>query len=289
MCIRDRHKGFDADYFNSLSELESEKDFIMMVFDWDLAEKSEKSLKIMEASQKTMLFVQPNNFPEPWCRHPNFMSCLDQKYIDKLNNIPNIRKWTFVEQRDSRFYDLWRGNIQTINLAYDSINYEKVKKEEVASPYDLCYVGSWANNGFDEKKKILMEYFKALKESGLKCGIFINKGLTLEQESNLLANTKVGLNIHDNHARILKFDTNERTFKTLGLTGMMASDNQSVISRMFSEIDVCSNDSIGGLIDGIRGYLELPVRRIEDIKKRNRDYIMENHTYIKRVEEMLLL
>ena len=40
-----KHKGFDADYFNSLSELESEKDFIMMVFDWDLAEKSEKSLK----------------------------------------------------------------------------------------------------------------------------------------------------------------------------------------------------------------------------------------------------
>jgi hypothetical protein len=74
-----------------------------------------------------------------------------------------------------------------------------------------------ADNGFDEKYKIMMSHFSAFKDSGLKMWIFVGKNLTHEQENKLLYNSKVAINIHDAYQRELRLDTNERTFKALGL------------------------------------------------------------------------
>ena len=68
---------------------------------------------------------------------------------------------------------------------------------------NICYIGGRANNGFDEKYKIMLKYFAKFRHSKLKTGIFINKNLTHEQENLILCNSKVCLNIHDYYQRTL--------------------------------------------------------------------------------------
>ena len=100
-----QYKGYDTYYFDNLDELENDNNNIIMIFDWDLHLKNDLHLKIFQNSYKTYLFVQPNNFPNPWGLHPNFISCLDQKYIHKLNSINNIKKWTiFLQNKQYNYF-----------------------------------------------------------------------------------------------------------------------------------------------------------------------------------------
>lgn len=283
-----QQKGYDTHYFNDIEELESDNNNIIMIFDWDLYTKKEKYLKIFENSYKTYLFVQPNNFPNPWGMHPNFMSCLDQQYIDKINSIKNIKKWTILLQNEKdNYFSLWEGPIETIHFAYDSVNYEKLKIFDKSLEFDLCYVGSWANNGFDEKKQIMMKYFKELKKSGLNCGFFINKNLNIQQEASLLFSSKIGFNVHDNYARTLKLDLNERCFKTLGINGLTASDMPYLISKVLPSVNVITHDDIEPLIQEIKLYLEkYSYNDLKELKNKNINVILNEHTYLNRVEQM---
>jgi hypothetical protein len=89
-----------------------------------------------------------------------------------------------------------------VPLAFDNISYEYL--EDSKFKFDVCFVGGRANNGFDEKYKIMMTHFSAFKDSGLKCGIFVGRNLTHEQENKLLYNSKVAINIHDAYQRTLR-------------------------------------------------------------------------------------
>lgn len=282
------NKGYDVRYFNDIEELSNENNFNLMLFDWDLFLKKESYLKVFENSNKTFLFVQPNNFPKPWGTHPNFISCLDKEYIDKLNSIKNIKKWTIlVQNKEDNYFSLWNGSIETIHFAYDSINYEKLKKYDKSLEFDLCYVGSWANNGFDEKKQIMIKYFTQLKNSGLNCGLFINKKVTVEQEASLLYSSKMGFNVHDNYARTLKLDLNERCFKTLGINGLSASDMPYLINSVLPDINTITSEHIDEMIQKTKLYLEkYSSNDIKEIKQNNINIILKNHTYCNRIEQM---
>jgi len=129
----------------------------------------------------------------------------------------------------------------------------------------------------------MLSHFKHLMNSGLKCGIFINKNLSHQQENLILYNSKVALNIHDAYQRILGNDTNERTFKSLGLTGALVCDNIRQTNEMFPELPLYNTPE--EMIEQIHGYLNNQ-NQLKKTKEHYRNLIANHHTYIHRVKQM---
>jgi hypothetical protein len=196
----------------------------------------------------------------------------------------NVYLWTFTDVVPDYFHK-WK-KVQTIPLAFDSISY-KPTIDKSYGKYDICFVGGWVDNGLDEKRKIMMDIFLEFKKSGLNCGFFINKNLSHEQENALLYNSKISLNIHDAYQRTLGFDTNERTYKSLGLNGIMISDKVDQLERIFPEVKTTLDPS--ELVRITKDYLSLSEKELNDIKEKNRQHVLDNHCYTHRVKELLAL
>ena len=273
--------GYDVEYFNKLDDINNKDEYYIMATDYDV--KNDSSYSSISNSVKSFIFAQPNSFPFPWGNHPNFISNASDQAIDLINQTDNALLWTFSD--DTRYHKKWK-TVYTVPLAFDSIGYIP-KKDEKYSQYDVCFVGGWANNGFDEKRKIMIEIFSKFMDSGLKCGFFINKGLTHEQECDLLHNSKTALNIHDAYQRTLGYDTNERTFKSLGLNGILVSDTIAQLNNLFPSVPTSLNSN--ELVESVKGILSLTNEEIRGIKEDNKKNIAENHTYVKRVEQFLKL
>ena len=124
-------------------------------------------------------------------------------------------------------------------LAFDSISYKPVEDSKCA--YDICFVGGWANNGLNEKRAIMIEHFMEIKKLNLKCGIFINKDISLQDEANVLYNSNIAINIHDAYTRTVGCNYNERTFKSLGLTGFLISDKHTLLEKDFPDLPMAQN------------------------------------------------
>ena len=109
----------------------------------------------------------------------------------------------------------------------------------------------------------MIDIFSEFMNSGLNCGFFVGKNLTHEQECKVLHNSKVTLNIHDAYQRTLGLDTNERTFKSLGLNGCLVSDTVGQLSRLFPDL----NTSLTGsdLVQIANTYLSLPETELEEL------------------------
>lgn len=242
---------------------------------------------VIKNSSRAYCFTQPNTFPLPWGKHFNFVSLLSkhEDIRDIFNNEEHIKTWTWVDQTEvarNEYYKGW-SDVNTIPLAFDHISYQEALGKEKAPEYDLCYVGGWADNGFDEKRKIMMEHFAALLKTKLKCGIFINKNVSFEYEAALLHNSKIALNIHDEYQRVLGLDSNERTFKSLGLTGALVCDNVGQISRLFPELPLYKSPE--QMVEQIMNLLD-DTKKLTEQKEYYRDLLLKEHTYVHRVEQM---
>jgi hypothetical protein len=256
-------------------ELSEEDNFYLFANDSDLVE--DRVLKILQKAIKVFLFIMPNEFPKHWGLHQNWTS-LCKIDFEKLNNLNNIVKWTFLEQNPYCYN--W-SNFLTVPLAFDDIRYTYEYDDNFK--FDVCYVGGWANNGFDEKRKNIINHFLKLKQSNLKCGLFVNKNVSKQDENKLLSNSKISLNIHDTYQRELGLDTNERTFKSLGLNGIMVSDRVEQINKICKNVKM-SNDPTE-YVQLISEYLNDPY--IDDLRIDNKNHIIKNHTYKNRVRELL--
>ncbi len=133
----------------------------------------------------------------------------------------------------------------------------------------------------------MIEVFSAFKDSGLNCGFFINKNLSHEQETAVIYNSKVSLNIHDAYQRVLGSDTNERTFKSLGLNGALISDDIGQLNRLFPEIK--STNEPGEIVKLTKETLALSEAELGDLKMQNRHLVLKNHCYTHRVQDLLNL
>ena len=257
--------------------------YMVMATDYDV---HPGNIAIIEKSLKTFLFVQPSNFPEPWGTHPNFISQLDTQTTNLIDQMKNVHLWTFVDTSKNNFYPQWTKKINTIPLAFDSISYVSTEVEEYKQ-FDVSFVGGWANNGFDEKRKIMINTFSKFQDSGLKCGFFINRNLSHQQECDLLANSKMTINIHDEYQRVLGLDTNERTFKSLGLNGLMISDTVKQLNNLFPDIQTTLDTT--ELVEMVKKTLSQSEKLIYNIKQNNKENILKNHCYVNRVESLLYL
>ena len=144
-------------------------------------EEFRKAKRVLKEAKNVYMYVSPISFPEPWGNHPNFVSLCDFDLINYINTCKNVHLWSFAditEELKNKHYHSWKG-INTLPLAFDSISYDLVKNEKYE--FDVCFVGGRANNGFDEKYRIMMSHFSAFKNAGLKCGFFVGRNLTHEQ------------------------------------------------------------------------------------------------------------
>jgi hypothetical protein len=237
-------------------------------------------LEFLKLAEKIFLFVSPNTFPPPYSEHPNFVNWISgtPEIVEAINQMDHIFKWTFCDIK-KEYWNLWE-NVTSVPLAFDSISYKEINDHNW--DYDVVYCGGWANNGFDTKKTILKKHFEAFKDSGLKCGFFIERNLTHEQECKLLTNAKVCINLHDTYQHELQLDTNERTFKALGLGGILVSDINGQISRIFGKhlMSVSYSSSPQNMVDIVHELAENS--DLESLRKENKELILKNHTYIHR-------
>jgi flagellar biosynthesis/type III secretory pathway chaperone len=238
------------------------------------------SIEVLSKARRAYLFTQPTNFPLPWGNHSNFRNTCSLDVIKQINSMKNIKKWTFAKV-NKEYYELWE-DVSTILLGFDDINYKPI--EDSSMKYDVCYVGGWANNGFNEKEKIMIEHFKEIKKLNLKCGILINKNISHTNEMKLLYNSKISINIHDAYQRQLGTDTNERTYKSLGLTGFLISDKVEALDNIFPELPQAATPK--KMAELITQYMDL---NLDEIKEKNRQDILENHTYVNRAKQMMEL
>jgi len=291
--------GYNVGWYDELIDIK-EKDYYLMAMDHDVSwwryrgfndgnhayhpmgEPHPKSFDILENAKKTFLFVQPWIMREPWASHVNFITGLNLNEIDKINSMNNVIKWTFSNPSMYNFYDEWKSKIHVVNLAFDSLLYTPIIDKEYE--FDVCYIGSWANNAYDEKKKIMIDYFKEIKKLDIKAGIFICKNISVQDEIKLLYNSKTTINIHDKYQRVLGCDTNERTFKALGLNGFLISDKATAVNSIFPNVQMA--DSPEHMATLIKESLN---KDLTGVKEENRKHILKSHTYIERVKQMLSL
>jgi len=274
------YKEFSVQFINSLSEVKCNDDYYLMITDGFI---DRNNFSVIENSKKTILYVSPNTFPDPWGSHPNWQCSLAKDLILKLNNLKNVVKWNFSDI-NSEFFSLWE-NVHSVPLAFDNINYDSQTQDNYE--YDICYIGGIADNGFNEKIKIIQNVFDSFTKSGLKCAFAVNYNLTHDQENYILNNSKISLNIHDQYQRTLGSDTNERTFKGLGSTGFIVSDKINQLEKLFPNI-FTSNEA-DCLVDFCLEFVKKTNEEINFIKKNNQKFIEENHTYINRVEQFISL
>jgi hypothetical protein len=270
--------GFDAVYYDNLEEIK-DAEFDLMVREWDI--KTPVDLETLSRATRAYLFAQATTFPLPWGSHPNFRSSSAPELRELINKMPNVYLWSFGETFE--YHEGWK-KVHSLQLAFDTVSYKQVFDPRYT--YDICYIGGRANNGFDEKYKIMLKYFGQFRHSKRKVGIFIGKNLSHEQENLILCSSKVCLNIHDSYQKTLVMtDTNERTFKSLGCNGALVSDREGFIPKHFPDVPIA--DTPEEMVELTEKYLTMPPKELKDIKEGHKEQISRNHTYLARTQEAL--
>lgn len=264
-------------FIDSLDEINTKEKYRLLCAEMML---NENTIDKMKNSYSTYLFVQPNEFPEPWGKHTAYLTSIPDHLIDKVNSLSNVFKWTFLSETKHHFK--WSNTI-SLPLAFDNINY--LVRTDDDYQYDICFVGHSVDNGLSEKVPIMNSVLGAFMESGLKCAFSVGQNISHELENEVIIKSKVSLNIHDAYQRVLGYDSNERTFKSLGINGLLVCDEVNQVKSLFPDIYL-SNDP-QKLIEKTKEYCSMNSQQLRSIKKANIDFVESNHTYIKRVEKLL--
>ena len=274
--------GYDVEYYNSILDIDTPEEYMVMAVEGALNHSDRETRNILGKAKEVFMFVQPHKFPEPWGMHPNFISMAPDDFVEFVNSTDNIHLWSFADTSNVNFWDKWK-TVNYVPLAFDSVNYIEEVDEDFK--YDICYVGGTANNGFDEKRKIMSEYFSALENLNIKMGIFINCNISRQEESTLLCSSKISLNIHDRYQHVLGLDCNERTFKSLGLNGFLISDKVKILDGL--NLKIPQANSPEEMCTLVTKYLDLEKSSFCDIKTKNKERIIKDHTYVERVKYFL--
>ena len=279
-----KEEGYKPKYYNNISEIDTNSTYMLMATEGGINQENSTLLNlILSKASRVFMFTQPHTFPDPWGTHPNFVTKASTAFVEMVNSMENVHLWSFAKTSNLDYWDKWKP-INYIPLAFDDIDYTFERKN--LFKYDVCYVGGYANNGFNEKAQLMIDYFSELYEQGINTdGIFINKNISPEAEYEILSNSKICLNIHDKYQQVLGLDCNERTFKSLGLNGFLISDKVECLSD-FEDLNIIQVESPKEMAEQIKEYLDKDLSIIKDL---NRSVILENHTYKNRVRSLLCL
>lgn len=281
-------KGYSPILFDKLSDISKDStEYYVMTLDSDI--ESNSSLEVLTKAKRVWLYVQPTYYPGKWGKSPLYLTSCSLTIRNILKDINHLHLWSYLDSNSSEdLFKGWNNKVHCVPLAFDDINYlPLIKATKAKYAYDVCYIGGRANNGFDEKFQLLQKTFSAFENSGLNTGFFIDRSLTLDDEANILFHSEIGLNVHDVFQQLYGFDTNERTFKTLGLNGALFSDSVKQLQTMFPDITSSNEPSV--LCSYIKEFLQLTPKEKNDFKQKNKQVMIDNHTYKSRVETLLNL
>ena len=67
------HAGFDVHEYTDILQIDTTEEFNLMAWEYDIRNR-DAAIEVISKANKAFIFVQPNTFPEPWGRHPNWVS-----------------------------------------------------------------------------------------------------------------------------------------------------------------------------------------------------------------------
>jgi len=278
--------GFDPEwYIHSLPVEDCPQEYYVMTREDMLLSEQFKYREFLEGAKAAFVFTPGNYFPPPWGEHPNWVSNPPEKYVETLEGMDNVHLWTFGNSEGRNFYPRWEKEVHYIPLAFDHIGYQP--EVSPGHEFDICFVGGWADNGFNEKEKIILDHYNEFKKLGIKLGFSIDQNISHQDEANVLFNSKIAVNLHDQYQRVVGTDSNERTFKSLGLTGFLICDKVKEVENLFPRVP--TSDTPKKFAKLIKHYLNISDNAMDEFKKENRRDILDNHTYVNRVNSLLKL
>ena len=110
--------------------------------------------------------------------------------------------------------------------------------------------------------------------------------LELSDEGDIYRSTKISINIHEEYQKKFGGDCNERTFKIPLAGGFEIVDNVRCIKKYFNEKEMVIADNPNDYKEKLQYYLKNP-DKCQDIIEAGRKRVLRDHTYERRVEQML--
>ena len=99
-----RELGYDVVPYSNFDQIDkNDKDFLLLTtdffFEGDINSRHEvdHAYDIVSRSHKTFMHVQPHEYPMPWGGHLNYISEVKHTDVEKLNEIDNLKLWTFSD------------------------------------------------------------------------------------------------------------------------------------------------------------------------------------------------
>lgn len=269
--------GYNVNFFNNIFSINPSKDDIVMSVDGYL---DHDILDYFKNFKKIFLYTNPTDFPKQYAIHN---SRVDNDIIERLNEEnTNIIKWSYVENSGENYYKKY-NDIKLVLLAFDNFTYEKPETNGLFG-FDVCFIGGGVNN---TKLKIIREWIYQF-EGPVNAGLFgINKKVSIKEETNILYNSIIPLNIHDKHQQDMGCEINERLFKSLGINGLLMCDDISQIRVRLNELIIERATNPDEYMEKVVVLLETPKEKLDEIKKYNKDKILKEHTYINRCQQLL--
>lgn len=287
--------GYEAALYDKLSDIKDEGNYAVMCVDGDI--RSQEDIGVINRAEKAWMYAQPTRYPGKWGKHPNFVTfygSADRAYL--MRTCEKLKLWTFLSGQVDNLFSEWGRTVYSLPLAFDDSGYMPLVDTSPAAAkkysYDVAYIGGRANNGFDEKIRVMESTFDAFRKEGItNLGFFINANLSKRDEANILYHSKIALNVHDVFQREFGYDTNERTFKALGLSGILYSDDITQIATMFdhgiNRSVYLDSDPVSLAKEAHHWLKNTSETSVAAMKHSMRTYILNNHTYVNRVNSLL--
>lgn len=190
-------------------------------------------------------------------------------------------------EKKKYFYG-WGDKFLPMPNAGDSTIYKEV---EPVSKYE-CDVG-WIGGYWKYKAMTLDKYIKPLIKKfncaiygwGNSWGKFGNGEIKDSDVNSLYSSVKIAPAISEPHTQVYGIDLPERVFKASIAGAFVIADNTPSIRNYFGEeLPIAKNP--GDLIDKIKYYLKHEDER-EELRKLQKERVLNNHTYIHRIKNML--
>ena len=199
----------------------------------------------------------------------------------KLNELKkNIDAYDLVLYHDKSKIDYLKTITQVKvkwlpNMAVDPRLFKKI---DIPKKYDLTFVGT-----MNKRRNQYIDMIKSVSmQSGYK--IQIENIWDRQTYNKALNETKIVLNFHYSNS----LNTETRIYETLGSGSFLLSEKLSMPDLFIKRKHLDTFDSPKTLIKRIIYYLKNEKKR-EEIAQNGHKYIMQNHNFEKRIEQLLNL
>lgn len=264
---------------NYLNHLKTYKPKMIIGSTWDFTEDHIQPLK--ELNPKMVLRCSEYSSYAESIGNPLVLSTPEERSI--VSRLPNVHLHTYYpEEFIEKLTGGW-GKVESSLLAANTVDYYEVKQERDR----WAFIGGW----WPYKSKYL-QWIAGLKNGtiygwGKWPTPFYHGPIDDKDVKKIFSSAKVCPNVMEPFAVEYGFDVNERSYKTMACGALSLIQKNAGAQIIFGDnIDYFETED--ELKDKMKYYLDNDKAR-ESMAKRGKRFILENHTYIHRVQKWLTL